>query len=149
MSLGDPEVHVAVRSHVCVVTLYGELDMDYQQDMSLALAEALAAATRGTVVDLSGVGFADSTLLNELLRALSRHRAAQRPLVICGPFASSVKQLFDVTQTADHLPLAVDLDQALIDVAKTDGPGPEGQAPQRATSVRSEDESVAGSAPWP
>ncbi|WP_258177175.1 STAS domain-containing protein [Streptomyces solincola] len=123
MSSGDPDVHVREQSGVRVVALAGELDLDYEQEMSLALADALASATRGTVVDLSGVAFADSTLLNLLLQTTGRHRTAHRPLAICGPFTPAVHNLFDITQTAGHLPLAVDLDQALTDIDKT-APGP-------------------------
>ncbi|MEV1025065.1 STAS domain-containing protein [Streptomyces sp. NPDC050264] len=59
----------------------------------------------GTLLDLSDLTFADSTLLNLVLRAHAEHRAALRPFVLAGPCRSGVQRLFRITGVTDVLVL--------------------------------------------
>ncbi|NJQ04335.1 STAS domain-containing protein [Streptomyces lonarensis] len=91
----------------------GEFDMDASEPLAEALTAALRSPSRGTLLDLSGLTFADSTLLGLLLSTVEDHREEGRALVIAGPFASSVWRVFTVTGVVSHLPLAADRREAL------------------------------------
>lgn len=101
----------------------GEFDMDASEPLAEALTAALRSPSRGTLLDLSGLTFADSTLLALVLSTVEDHREAARPLVIAGPFASSVWRVFTVTGVVAHLPLAPDRREAL-DRLRSTGPAP-------------------------
>ncbi|WP_157996858.1 STAS domain-containing protein [Streptomyces otsuchiensis] len=97
---------------VFTIAVSGEIDIDAVGPLEETLSEALRADCRCTVLDLSRLGFADSTLLGILLSTTSAHQLSGRPLAIAGPFPSSVWRVFTVTGTADHLPLADSLEAA-------------------------------------
>ncbi|MFD7534814.1 STAS domain-containing protein [Streptomyces sp. NPDC059819] len=54
-----------------VLAVHGEVDLDSTQPLRLALDEAARYGAGPVVVDLSGVLFADTTIVNTLLRARS------------------------------------------------------------------------------
>ncbi len=101
----------------------GEFDMDASEPLAEALTAALRSPSRGTLLDLSGLTFADSTLLAVLLATVEDHREEARPLVIAGPFASSVWRVFTVTGVVEHLPLAAGRREALARL-RAGGPAP-------------------------
>ncbi|MFI6346098.1 STAS domain-containing protein [Streptomyces sp. NPDC050560] len=96
---------VTVSGRVCVVRLEGEVDVDSGPEVEEALSRAWRSPTDETRVELAGLVFADSTLLNLLLGLWRRHRKEARALTIAGPFTPAVRRLFEVTGTAGHLPL--------------------------------------------
>lgn len=112
MSDGRP---VAVREseQAFVVVISGEIDVDAVGELDEAMARAWRASAAVTVLDLSGTVFADSSLLNLLLEAQERYSAEGRLLAVAGPFHPAVTRLFQVTGTADYLPLAEDVDAAV------------------------------------
>ncbi|MFJ3983913.1 STAS domain-containing protein [Streptomyces fungicidicus] len=112
MSDGRP---VAVREseQAFVVVVSGEIDVDAVGALEEAMALAWRASAAVTVLDLSGTEFADSSLLNLLLEAQQRYSAAGRLLAVAGPFHPAVTRLFQVTGTADYLPLAENMDAAV------------------------------------
>ncbi|MEU0336718.1 STAS domain-containing protein [Streptomyces sp. NPDC006193] len=95
-------VKVTCHERVFEITVRGEVDYEENDLWQAAWAEAEDAARPVTVVDLSEVTFADSGLLNALLDAWRRHRAADRELVLLGPLRPSVERLFTLTGTRDH-----------------------------------------------
>ncbi|MEU0957363.1 STAS domain-containing protein [Streptomyces niveus] len=96
-----------------IVTVKGGIDFDSAQDLKEVLAEARRAETPRTVVDLSGLMFADSAVLHVLLGAQREHRAAGRRMVVAGPLGQTVLRLFEVTGTSDFFTMAPTLDAAL------------------------------------
>jgi anti-anti-sigma factor len=80
-------------SHIVRAT--GSLDDENSSLLDSALEKADREGARLVVVDLSGVSFADSSVLHVLLRARSRSRR----LVIAGPLGSVVLRLFEATGT--------------------------------------------------
>jgi anti-sigma B factor antagonist len=80
-----------------VITVTGEIHVTTAPDFSARLGEAIAAGTRGVVIDLSGVEFIDSTGLSVLLNGLRRVTRAQgkMALVVSNP---TVLRLFEVTR---------------------------------------------------
>src|SRR3954454_4142939 len=80
-----------------LITVTGEIHVTTAPDFSARLSEAIAAGSRGVVIDLSGVVFIDSTGLSVLLNGLRRVTRAQgrMALVISNP---TVLRLFEVTR---------------------------------------------------
>ncbi|MET7361258.1 STAS domain-containing protein [Streptomyces sp. NPDC005562] len=108
------EVTLARRGRAAVVRATGALDSENVAalDGELARAAELAGQSR-TVVDLSALEFADSSVLHVLLDAQRRHRAGDRQLVVCGPLRPVVDRLFGVTGTTEFFVLAEDVDTAV------------------------------------
>lgn len=73
----------------------GEFDIESVLCLHEALADARHEGSRQTVLDISQVGFGDSSFLHELLAA---HFSHQR-LVLVGPVPDQLRQLFLLTGT--------------------------------------------------
>lgn len=95
-----------------VLTLAGELDLDTVGEIGRAVEDALAARPGELVVDLSGVTFADSSVLNLLLRTHAR-----TSLQLGGPLHSPVERLFEVTGITGVLNLHATV-PAAVDAAR-------------------------------
>ncbi|MFF9901746.1 STAS domain-containing protein, partial [Streptomyces longispororuber] len=63
-----------------VIKVHGDVDLHTAPALDAALAQALREQASRTVVDLSGTGFADSSILGSLLRALRDHGEQGRRL---------------------------------------------------------------------
>ncbi|MEU6124558.1 STAS domain-containing protein [Streptomyces sp. NPDC047123] len=118
------DLSVTHRGPVPVVAAAGSLDADNVDELQTALADACASGAAAdpsapfgprvrTVLDLSGLHFADSSVLHVLLESQRQHRATGKQLVVCGPFRPVVHRLFDVTGTAEFFDLSEDLETAL------------------------------------
>ncbi|RAJ29829.1 anti-anti-sigma factor [Kitasatospora sp. SolWspMP-SS2h] len=111
----------------------GQLDWDRGQDFAAALEAALCAGAGTVVVDVSGLEFADSSVLNALLAAHGRQRAAGGRLVLAGPLLPAVEGFFRITGVLDYFTFAEDLagdaagDVVAGDVAPGDGGGGAGR----------------------
>ncbi|WP_329459318.1 STAS domain-containing protein [Streptomyces sp. NBC_01497] len=92
-----------------IVRATGSLDDENASLLDDALEKADREDARLVVVDLSGVSFADSTVLHVLLRA----RGRSRRLVIAGPLSAVVERLFDVTGTRSAFTFAATVQDAL------------------------------------
>ncbi|MFJ2769250.1 STAS domain-containing protein [Streptomyces sp. NPDC087300] len=111
------ELSVARREEAAVVTVVGSLDADNVAELERALAHAFAPpGPSRTVLDLSALDFADSSVLHVLLESQRQHRSTGRRLVVCGPYRPVVHRLFDVTGTAEFFELTEDLATALAPV---------------------------------
>ncbi|MET9097176.1 STAS domain-containing protein [Streptomyces cyaneofuscatus] len=106
-------VHSYEEDGAFVVAASGEFDLDEQEQLLAALGEAGRQNLPATVVDLSGVTFADSSLLNALLHAWRRHHALGRRFVLAGPLHPTITQLLTVTGTLEHFDVAGTLADAL------------------------------------
>ncbi|MDF3301478.1 STAS domain-containing protein [Streptomyces tropicalis] len=95
-------VQVTHHAHVFEIVVRGEVDYDECDLLHAAWAEADEQALPATVVDLSGVAFGDSGLLNALLAARRRHAAEGRALILLGPLQEAVRRLLAVSGTLDH-----------------------------------------------
>ncbi|MGW5734037.1 MULTISPECIES: STAS domain-containing protein [Streptomyces] len=109
------ELTVTERGRASVVSAAGALDADNVGDLEQALARAVDSSEERvrTILDLSGLEFADSSVLHALLASQRRHRAVGKRLVVCGPYRHVVHRLFEVTGTSAYFELTADLDTAL------------------------------------
>ena len=80
-----------------VITVSGEIHVTTAPEFSQRLNDAIAAGTRGVVIDMSGVEFIDSTGLSVLLNGLRRVTRAdgRLALVVTNP---TVLRLFEITK---------------------------------------------------
>ncbi|MEU6124854.1 STAS domain-containing protein [Streptomyces sp. NPDC047123] len=100
-------IDVTRHERVTVVSFRNELDLEDTTEATLALSSALTdTLTAGTLLDLAGLTFADSTLLNVILRAHAEHQDALRPFVLTGPYQSGISRLLEVTGVTGVLDLA-------------------------------------------
>ncbi|MEU6125913.1 STAS domain-containing protein [Streptomyces sp. NPDC047123] len=111
-----PTVLTTVSDGVVLIRVRGAVD-DWAGPAELV--DALTAAADGgeqrTVVDLSGVDFADSAALHALLHGRRKHEKAGIPLVVAGPLSVNVHRLFEVTGTLDAFRFADDVGTALAE----------------------------------
>jgi anti-sigma B factor antagonist len=114
-----PEQRVVVeeRADVVLLVLRGEIDLSDGEELHAAATRALDAPAPVTVVDISALEFADSTVLNFLLRAQRDHRRRGSRMLIAGPVTENVEHLLAVTGTRDHLPIVDDLAAAVRQAA--------------------------------
>ena len=85
------------------VALAGELDLATAERARDALADAMDASRQRLIVDLSSLGFIDSSGLHALLDAYKRCRGAH-PVLTIRPGPPNVQQVFELTNTLDYLP---------------------------------------------
>jgi len=79
------------------MSVAGEIDVYTAPRLQVALAEALAGRVPARiVVDMSGVGFCDSTGLNVLLAAQRRAREGGGELELAGP-RSAIRKVLQLT----------------------------------------------------
>ncbi|MFF0277743.1 STAS domain-containing protein [Streptomyces sp. NPDC004330] len=110
----EVQVTVAVADGIRIVRAVGEFDADEADALARALTLPAGDAPAGTVVDLAGVDFADSSFLHTLFTAQQHHEQAAVPLVLAGltPFLQRMLELTDLTRAftiASTLPAATDL----------------------------------------
>ncbi|MGW0032784.1 STAS domain-containing protein [Streptomyces sp. NPDC003314] len=96
----EVEVTVATVDGIRTVRVAGEFDTDEADVLARGLALPSRGSLAGTVVDLAGVDFADSSFLHTLFTAQQRHEQAAIPLVLVGltPFLRRMLELTDLTR---------------------------------------------------
>jgi anti-anti-sigma factor len=101
----DLTVEVTEEGAATVFTVRGELDAYSAPTLDAAFDEALSNGARRLVLDLSGVGFIDSSGLRSMIRARKQVGEAADALTIRNPQAATVR-LLDITGLTEHFPLA-------------------------------------------
>ncbi|WP_234475004.1 MULTISPECIES: STAS domain-containing protein [unclassified Streptomyces] len=97
---GELAVSLALSDGRALVTVVGGMEWRCTWPLEQALDHACLAATSETWLDLSGLEFADSSLLHLLLDSQRVHRARDARLVLAGALQPVVERLFTVTGTA-------------------------------------------------
>jgi anti-anti-sigma factor len=97
---------------IVVLDLAGELDLAVGPRFRELVQAAVEDAPTLVVVDLEEVGFMDSTMLRELLRAHREVGEAGGSMIVAGA-QSSVQRLLELTGTADVFAVAASRDEAL------------------------------------
>ena len=85
------------RGSLCLVRVYGEIDMSNDQDVLTAIEVAVARETDRLVVDLTNTTYLDSAGLALLLRLSERIQARQQLLSVVVPVDSRVRRAFELT----------------------------------------------------
>ncbi|MEU9234050.1 STAS domain-containing protein [Streptomyces subrutilus] len=99
------EPSVVVRpdaERVRVIRCVGDFDQDTLAPLTTAAQEAAEAPElRRIVLDVSAVTFADTSMLNLMLRLLRTER-----LVLAGPLPAPLRRLLELTQVLELFPVA-------------------------------------------
>ncbi|WP_353945486.1 STAS domain-containing protein [Streptomyces sp. HUAS MG91] len=95
------QVTVDCDPELSTIVVTGDCDEDSEYLLTEALAKVFAVEPRVLEVDVSGVGFGDSTLLHALLQALHTQSSRQRRLALRSPLGEAVERLLTVTGTLD------------------------------------------------
>lgn len=114
----EAEITETMVDHVRIVQITGEFDADEADTVTAALRASRTGAARATVVDLSQLSFADSSLLHALLTAQRHHERAGLAFVLAGA-PPLVRRLLDLTDTARVFTTAPQLTAAL-DLVRAD-----------------------------
>ena len=108
------DVDVEVRdAHTAVLSVGGELDMETAALFEDRLAQQLRQGRRHLVLDLSALGFMDSSGLNVLIRAVHKARAAGGDLYLAAP-TSAVRRILEITGVTTTLPPHDGVAEALV-----------------------------------
>ncbi|GHF50811.1 MULTISPECIES: STAS domain-containing protein [Streptomyces] len=107
----DRAVRITTRQErgALVLTVSGDLDIDSVAPLGLALTSAADDGSGPVVVDLSGVGFADSTTVNVLLQG---HTALGDRLRLAAP-SPFMRRLIDMIGLDSALPVLPAVDDAI------------------------------------
>ena len=98
---------------VSVVVLAGEHDMETAAEVTDALDDARASGD-AVVVDVTGLEFADSSIVHAILYGFERaQRPARRAYVVQIGTAAIVERLFDLTGVLDAVPHAEEREAAI------------------------------------
>lgn len=105
---------------VVVVRVAGDVDLSNSSELRRALADATTPDSTGLAVDMSEVGYVDSTgltVLAELARDLGVRR--QR-LAVVAPEGSGIRRLLELVQLDRVIALRESVDQATAALASVD-----------------------------
>ncbi|MFF2860769.1 STAS domain-containing protein [Streptomyces rubiginosohelvolus] len=107
----DRAVRISTRRErgALVLTVSGDLDIDSVSPLGLALTAAADHGSGPVVVDLSGVGFADSTTVNVLLQG---HTALGDRLRLAAP-SPFMRRLIGMIGLDSALPVLPSVDDAI------------------------------------
>ncbi len=107
----DRAVNITTRRQrdASVLTVSGDLDIDSVAPLGLALTAAADDGSGPVVVDLSGVGFADSTTVNVLLQG---HTALGDRLRLAAP-SPFMRRLIEIIGLDSALPVLPSVDAAI------------------------------------
>ena len=100
----DLSVDLTEDGDLTVLTVRGELDAYSAPTLDAAFDEALSGGAQRLVLDLSDVGFIDSSGLRSMIRARKQVGDAPDALRIRNPQPATVR-LLDITGLTDHFPL--------------------------------------------
>ena len=104
---------------LCLVRVYGEIDMSNDREVLTAIEVASARETVRLVVDLTHTTYLDSAGLSLLLRLAERVQARQQGLRVVVPVDSPVRTAFELT----GLPRVIDVESRLEDAIGETMPG--------------------------
>jgi anti-sigma B factor antagonist len=119
MSFATPQFELAeeqLDADTRVIEVTGEIHVTTAPEFSTRLNEAIAAGTRGVIIDMSGVEFIDSTGLSVLLNGLRRvtRNDGRLSLVVSNP---TVLRLFEITKLDSTFDIQPSREAALARVA--------------------------------
>jgi anti-anti-sigma factor len=101
------DVHSELRGDSATLRLFGELDMATMPELEDVLAAMLSRGVRRLIVDLSQLGFIDSSGLRLLIALADRAGAEGWTLGLVRP-AEHVRTVFEVTGADEKLPFLED-----------------------------------------
>jgi anti-anti-sigma factor len=99
-----------------VVSVVGELDVFNASEITAAIEAAIPSDVHGAVIDLTGVGFLDSTAIRKLFGLTGRLRERRQRVLIVTPGGSTVLRTLQLVEFARAAPLHDSLEAALAEL---------------------------------
>ena len=99
------------REGVDMLLVEGEIDIATAPRLIAVLNEAVTGAVRSVIIDLSAVGFMDSTGLALLINAHRRLTRRRKGFAVVCP-AGSLRRVFEITDMIDTLHVCPDRESA-------------------------------------
>jgi anti-anti-sigma factor len=96
-----------------VVSVVGELDVFNASEITAAIEAAIPSDVHGAVIDLTGVGFLDSTAIRKLFGLTGRLRERRQRVLIVTPGGSTVLRTLQLVEFSRAAPLHDSLEAAL------------------------------------
>ena len=107
-----------------VVSVVGELDVFNASEITAAIEAAVPSEAHGAVIDLTGVGFLDSTAIRKLFGLTGRLQERRQRVLVVTPGGSTVLRTLELVEFSRAAPLHGSLEAALAEL----GPGAVEQA---------------------
>ena len=99
-----------------VVSVVGELDVFNASEIAAAIEAAVPPEVHGAVIDLTGVGFLDSTAIRKLFALTGRLRDRRQRVLVVTPGGSIVLRTLELVEFSRAAPLHDSLEAALADL---------------------------------
>jgi anti-anti-sigma factor len=99
-----------------VVSVIGELDVFNASEITVAMEAAVPSDVHGAVIDLTGVGFLDSTAIRKLFGLTERLRERRQRVLIVTPGGSMVLRTLELVEFSRAAPLHDSLEAALAEL---------------------------------
>jgi anti-anti-sigma factor len=99
-----------------VVSVVGELDVFNASEITAAIEAAIPSDVHGAVIDLTGVGFLDSTAIRKLFGLTGRLRERRQRVLIVTPGGSTVLRTLQLVEFSRAAPLHDSLEAALAEL---------------------------------
>jgi len=96
-----------------VVRVSGELDVFNAESTTKEIEQAIPTESHGAVVDLTAVGFLDSTAIRKLFGLTTRLAEHRQRIVVVTPNGSTVHRTLQLVDFARTAPIHDTLDEAL------------------------------------
>ncbi|HEV7808292.1 MAG TPA: STAS domain-containing protein [Solirubrobacteraceae bacterium] len=118
-------LHTERRGDDVVVSLRGELDVFNAADMTAQIEAAVPSDAHGAVIDLSDVGFLDSTAIRKLFSLAARLSERRQRVHVVSPEGSSVLRTLQLVEFTRAAPMHDTLQDALtqLDAGRGGDPG--------------------------
>ena len=99
-----------------VVSVVGELDVFNASEITAAIEAAVPSEAYGAVIDLTGVGFLDSTAIRKLFGLTGRLQERRQRVLIVTPGGSTVLRTLELVEFSRAAPLHDSLEAALAEL---------------------------------
>jgi anti-anti-sigma factor len=99
-----------------VVSVVGELDVFNAASIADEIEAAVPSDAHGAVLDLTGVGFLDSTAIRRLFTLTARLRERRQRVLVVTPRGSIVLRTLELVEFARAAPLHDSLEAALAEL---------------------------------
>ncbi|MEY2514201.1 MAG: anti-sigma factor antagonist [bacterium] len=105
-----------------IVSLSGELDVFNAAAMTAQIEAVVPPAAHGAVIDLSEVGFLDSTAIRRLFALAGRLTERRQRIAVVSPEGSSVLRTLQLVEFARAAPMCDTLQDALVELGAASQP---------------------------
>ena len=116
MNIDGATLSSAQHGHHVIVSVSGELDVFNAARIVELVEAAVPTDAHGAVLDLSGVGFLDSTAIRKLFALTNRLSERRQPVRVVTPSGSMVLRTLELVEFGRAAPLHGSLEEALAEL---------------------------------